>query len=187
MKIEYELANALKEMMCSTPLDSISVTSLTNRCGVNRKTFYYHFHNVYDLLTLVFLNEDIPGANKCKNTNELLKEIYHYYEKNKQFIDATLISAGKDLFLEFINNICFKNIMRFINLYECSNNISALEKKAIVRFYASAIANIVVYYFSTHKNSSLNGLMLRVSFLPKDYLSDACKNILKNKINKERN
>ena len=42
MKTEHELALALKTMMAEVPLDEISVTSLTKRCHINRKTFYYH-------------------------------------------------------------------------------------------------------------------------------------------------
>ena len=66
MKTEYRLAEALKNMMSEVPLDSISVTSLVKRCHVNRQTFYYHFHDIYDLLTLVFLNESIPHAEESK-------------------------------------------------------------------------------------------------------------------------
>jgi AcrR family transcriptional regulator len=56
MKTEYRFAEALKEMMSEVSLDSISVTSLCKKCKVNRQTFYYHFHDIYDLLALVFLN-----------------------------------------------------------------------------------------------------------------------------------
>ena len=55
MKTEHELAKVLKEMMASRSLDDISVMEISRRCGVSRKTFYYHYHDIYDLLTLIFL------------------------------------------------------------------------------------------------------------------------------------
>ena len=64
MKTEHELARALKEMMSSQPLDTISVVDLSNKCNVSRKTFYYHYHDIYDLLTQVFLDEKIPGGKR---------------------------------------------------------------------------------------------------------------------------
>jgi 3-deoxy-manno-octulosonate cytidylyltransferase (CMP-KDO synthetase) len=64
MKTQRRLAEILKVMMSETPLDEISVSSLAAKAGINRKTFYYHFHDVYDLLTLVFLSEKVEKINK---------------------------------------------------------------------------------------------------------------------------
>ena len=68
MKMKDRLGLALKEFMASENLDEISVVSLTNYCNVNRQTFYYHFRNIYDLLTWVFLNEKIekPSNNELE-------------------------------------------------------------------------------------------------------------------------
>ena len=81
MKTEYRLAEALKNMMSEVPLDSISVTTLTKKCKVNRQTFYYHFHDIYDLLTLIFLNESIPELDDTENVNDALVCIWKYYLK----------------------------------------------------------------------------------------------------------
>ena len=72
MKTEYRLAEALKNMMSEVSLDSISVTTLTKKCKVNRQTFYYHFHDIYDLLTLIFLNEEIEDIETARNIKEML-------------------------------------------------------------------------------------------------------------------
>ena len=64
MKTQRRLAETLKDMMATTPIDNISVTTLSKKCGINRQTFYYHFHDVYDLLTLVFLNEKVEKLDK---------------------------------------------------------------------------------------------------------------------------
>ena len=44
------LAAALKELMTKKPLSKITVSDIISVCGVNRKTFYYHFQDIYDLL-----------------------------------------------------------------------------------------------------------------------------------------
>ena len=53
------LAAALKEKMCHKPLDKITVREITEECGVNRQTFYYHFEDIYDLLKWVYQQEII--------------------------------------------------------------------------------------------------------------------------------
>ena len=158
MKTEHALARALKEMMSSQPLDNISVLEISNKCGVSRKTFYYHYHDIYDLLTQVFLDEKIPSINTCENYDQLLDIIWKYYKSNEQFVNATLNSAGKDLFLEFIYNVFYTSTIKFLNRYELSKNISVLSKKSIARFYASGYSNSLVYYLSNYKNKTLSGL-----------------------------
>ena len=41
------LSEALKAMMKKKPLNKITVRELVEDCGVNRKTFYYHFEDIY--------------------------------------------------------------------------------------------------------------------------------------------
>ena len=48
------LANGLKELMAATPMSRIRVKELCERCGVDRRTFYYHFRDVYDLAAWIF-------------------------------------------------------------------------------------------------------------------------------------
>jgi len=179
MKTEFRLAETLKVMMSEVPLDSISVTTLTKKCHVNRQTFYYHFHDIYDLLTLVFLNEQIPGLDDAKSITQLIENIFTYYSKNHGFVDATINSAGKELFQEFIYNACNKTILRFVNAVNDSKKLHINDRKAIARFYALAYSNSIVYYLSTYKNKSLNGLLNCFAFESENTLKEAVERLLK--------
>ena len=179
MKTEHALARALKEMMSNQPLDSISVMEISSKCGVSRKTFYYHYHDIYDLLTQVFLDEKIPGVNNCENFVSLIEIVYKYYVANEKFIDATLSSAGKDLFSEFIYNIFYTSTMKFITKFDEDKSLSIMSKKSIARFYASGYSNSLVYYLSNYKNKSLNGLMNCFNFIASNSLASSVANAKK--------
>ena len=178
MKTEYRLAEALKNMMSEVPLDSISVTTLTKKCKVNRQTFYYHFHDIYDLLTLIFLNESIPELDDTENVNDALVCIWKYYLKNKGFIDATLNSAGKELAEEFIYNVCNKTFLRFINQIQDSKKLHINDRKAVARFYALAYSQSVVYYLSTYKTKTLEGLLNCFAFESNNPFEEAVERLL---------
>ena len=173
MKTEHLLAEKLKEMMTTMPLDEISVSLLSDKCGVNRKTFYYHFHDIYDLLMQVFLDEKIAGADKANTPSDLLVAIHNYYSKNSKFIDATLSSAGKDLFEEFIYNAVYQAFVRMISKIENAKQISPSERKNIVRFYTSGYAHAITFYFDNFKNKTIHGLAHSVKFLGENFLEDA--------------
>ena len=44
------LEESLKHMLLKKPLDKISISDITNDCGISRMTFYYHFKDIYDLV-----------------------------------------------------------------------------------------------------------------------------------------
>ena len=60
------LANALKELMASTPFKDIGIGAICEKCEMNRKSFYYHFRDKYDLVNWIYDNEFI-GHLKIKN------------------------------------------------------------------------------------------------------------------------
>lgn len=54
---KHALAAALKEMMAQKSMNRITIHDLTERCGIRRQNFYYHFEDVYDLMRWMFQQE----------------------------------------------------------------------------------------------------------------------------------
>ena len=57
------LAEALKNRLSKTTLKNITIKDLTDDCGLNRQTFYYHFSDIYELMEWIFVDE----ANRILN------------------------------------------------------------------------------------------------------------------------
>ena len=47
---KHMLSSALKELLARNTIDKITISEITDLAQVSRKTFYYHFRDVYDLL-----------------------------------------------------------------------------------------------------------------------------------------
>ena len=58
------LAASLKKLLSKKELSKITITNITEECGVNRQTFYYHFKDIYDLLEWIFMPMEprLPGT-----------------------------------------------------------------------------------------------------------------------------
>ena len=48
------LEQSLKNLLREKPLSKITVTDITEDCGISRMTFYYHFKDKYDLVNWIF-------------------------------------------------------------------------------------------------------------------------------------
>ncbi len=143
MKMKGQLGLALKKMMVTTKLDEISVINLTKECNVNRQTFYYHYRNIYDLLTWVFLNEEIE-----KPTNDELEEAIliamRYIKTNRDFLTNTLQSAAKDLVRAFLFNYFYNINLLYLAKEDTEAKLDIKERKLLAQVYGEGIASSLI-------------------------------------------
>ena len=117
---EKALAASLKKLLEKKTLDKITVKDITDDCGVNRQTFYYHFQDKYELLDWIYYNEAISvmtegltfenwSSRIYRMLTQMKKEDYFYINAfkasgQKEF-EAYLFSVAKELFKEIIANL----------------------------------------------------------------------------------
>ena len=83
------LATALKELLAQNPLDKITIQNLVDTAEVSRKTFYYHFEDIYDLLewALVDQGRRLLGEKVTADTwQQGLERVFAYLEENRGVI-----------------------------------------------------------------------------------------------------
>ena len=83
------LEASLKKMLLKKPVTKITISDITEDCGVNRATFYYHFKDIYDLIEWS-CEEDSRIAANGNTTYDTWEQGYLYIfqavEENKPFI-----------------------------------------------------------------------------------------------------
>ncbi len=90
---------ALKGLMEKKPLSKISVTELITACDVNRKTFYYHFEDIYSLLKWTLEQETVEIVKQFDlllNTEEAIRYVIDYVEANRYMVACAYNSMGRD-------------------------------------------------------------------------------------------
>lgn len=70
------LEASLKKLLLHKPLNKITINDITEDCGVNRMTFYYHFQDIYDLV----------GWSLEKDAAKVLEEHEHYDSLQDAFL-----------------------------------------------------------------------------------------------------
>lgn len=146
MITEAKLKHALKELMQTNTLDKINVTNLCEKCGCHRQTFYYHYTDIYYLLSAIFLNENVEGVNEAKDVKSVLLAVLDYSKKNFSFIRSSYNSAAHDLVDAFFYN---KIISRVFVLLNTANNynLTVASYRNISRRYANIVGNEFSYCF----------------------------------------
>ena len=100
------LAGALRELMNEIPFEKISVADICQRCDMNRKSFYYHFKDKYDLVNWIFDTEFLSIAVARSSTASHEEHIAffgtacNYFYENRDFYRKALCIKGQNSFSE---------------------------------------------------------------------------------------
>ena len=140
------LAETLKKLLSKNKLNKITIKEITEDCGVNRQTFYYHFKDIYDLLEWIYKNEVIQEIEE-KATYETWQQgflyIFEYILKNKEFVKNTYYSISKDFLLNFIYKQTDKLIMDVLEEKAVNMKVNKQDEKFIADFYKYGLVGLV--------------------------------------------
>lgn len=140
------LAQSLKELGASKILDKITVADITEHCGVNRQTFYYHFDDKYELLNWIYTQDlFIPLTRDLtfENWGDKLVQLFQYMKQQKSFFMNT-IKSSNNFFAEYTNKIfaeLFKKASVELNMY---SHLNEKEQDIYARFFAYGLTGVVV-------------------------------------------
>lgn len=111
------LAQAMKELMAEEPFAKISVGDICQRCGMNRKSFYYHFQDKYDLVNWIFYTEFISnlGQEAPGNGWGLLQSICGYFYRERSFYRNAMQIQGQNSFREYFMQVMEPFVQSFLH------------------------------------------------------------------------
>lgn len=144
------LADALKELMAQKPIDKITIHDLTDRCGIRRQNFYYHFEDVYDLMRWMFQEEAVSLLRQHEGTllwQEGLLQLFQYLDANRAVCRCALKSVGRDTIRRFFESDIYTIIHQTVERIgeEISGNsgdITGPDIDMMTDFYVTALAGI---------------------------------------------
>ncbi len=102
-----ELAKAMKELLQTVPFKDISISAICEKCDMNRKSFYYHFKDKYDLVNWIYNYEFIHVAKNKEYGSvwDFLLDICIYFYDNKPFYKKVLKVEGQNSFSEYFREL----------------------------------------------------------------------------------
>lgn len=101
------LASTLKDLMESKPFEKISVRDICEKCNMNRKSFYYHFKDKYDLVNWIFDTEfsEIVYKKTYEDEWDFLNDICQFFYDNRTFYRKALRIKGQNSFSDHFRTL----------------------------------------------------------------------------------
>lgn len=142
-------ADALKHAMSQKPFSKITVSEIVAACGVNRKTFYYHFEDIYALLLWIFKEEAIDVVkefNLPTQHREALFFVMDYVEENSYLINCAYDSLGRDQLRSFLSADFISITRDRLEQVEAmtGQKLEPAYKEYLSKFYAEGMAGMLI-------------------------------------------
>ncbi len=141
------IENTLYELVGQKPLGEITVTDIIETCGISRSTFYYHFHDMNDLIewTITEHFNKILGKNRTYATwQDGFKAILHEVEQEKEYIFAIYATMDHSLMEYYLEGLVFKLLMSVLKEKDPEDKVSYEKKEFIVNFYKRGFIGITI-------------------------------------------
>lgn len=133
------LAAALKELMEELPFEKINVAHICEHCDMNRKSFYYHFKDKYDLVNWIFDTEFLPlalsGDSRYDDRQAFIMSACEYFYANRSFYRKALQIKGQNSFSDHFREFCLP-LLRDRFVYLCGEDI---DDDFILNFFTDAV------------------------------------------------
>ena len=141
------LEASLKNMLLKKPLDKITITDLTDDCGINRMTFYYHFKDIYDLVEWA-CEEDARQALAGKKTYSTWQQgflqIFQAVLENKPFVLNVYRSVSREQIERYLYRLTYDLLIGVVEEQAVGLNVRQKDKEFIAHFYKYGFVGLML-------------------------------------------
>lgn len=144
---ERAIVEAFIELLNERPLDKIKIKDITDRCGVARNTFYYHFADIPALLESIFTEETrkiILSREDVFSWEDSFISAAQFALENKRLIYHIYNSVERENLERYLNGIAGEVMRQYVERAAQGMTVSEEDKKLIEDFYRSALVGLIL-------------------------------------------
>ena len=162
------LEQSLKNLLLKKPLNKITITDITEDCGINRMTFYYHFQDIYDLVEWACY-EDAKKALENKKTHDTwqqgLTQLLYAVRDNKPFIINVYNCVDKGQVEKYLKPLTDDLLLGVVEEESINVNVREEDKKFIAQVYSYCFVGIMLDWIKNDMKEKPEDLVERLALV----------------------
>ena len=164
---KYALENSLKKLLLQKPLNKITINDITEDCGINRMTFYYHFRDIYDLVEWVCLED------AYETWQQGFVRIFDAVRENKPFIMNVYRCVSREQVEKYLTLLTDDLLMGVINELSAEMVVRAEDKAFIAQVHSYAFVGLMLDWIKDEMKQEPEALVNRFALVIQDDLPSA--------------
>jgi len=162
------LEESLKKMLLKKPVNKITISDITEDCGINRMTFYYHFKDIYDLVEWSCV-EDAARALDGKKTYDTwqqgFQQIFQAVLDNKPFVQNVYQSVNREQVETYLYSLTHNLLIGVIEEKAAGMQVRDEDKEFIADFFKFAFVGLMLDWIRNGMKKDPQQIIDRLSIL----------------------
>ena len=162
------LEQSLKNLLLQKPLHKITINDITEDCGINRMTFYYHFKDIYDLVEWS-CEEDARKALEGKKTYDTwqqgLLQIFEAVLENKPFIMNVYHSVSREKVEGYLYRLTYDLLEGVVEEQAAGMSVRAEDKAFIADVYKYAFVGLMLDWIKSDMKEDPQKIVARLALV----------------------
>lgn len=162
------IVTAFWQLLEEKPYNQITVKSIVSRCLINRNTFYYHFHDIPELLEYSFkqdIDHLIQTYSHFGSPMDCLKPFVEHVKNRKSAFLHIYRSVQREVFLKELERLCLYTVKEYVDTVTEDLPLQEEDKNLLIRYYKCTLVGAILDWMDHSMDYDLLNSFVRISEL----------------------
>ncbi|WP_314060373.1 TetR/AcrR family transcriptional regulator C-terminal domain-containing protein [uncultured Vagococcus sp.] len=170
MITKMALGDALIELCHHKRFEKINISDITERCGLNRQTFYYHFTDKYDLLAWLYQErtfKELRGDVRLDNWEGQVCLMLESIQKYHNFYRNT-VGADPNTFAIVFGGVTSHLFLELFARLDKEGLVNLEDRRFYAKFFSYGCSGVVIEWIQGGAKVSAEAIGHQLFRLAKD-------------------
>ena len=173
------IAYGLKELVKTKALNKITISDITEKCGINRQTFYYHFADMMDLIEWIIekeADEALKNNTSYDTWQEGFESLLEMLKQDKVFVLNVYHHVSNEYTEHYLYKVTYNILYRVVEEKSKGMIIKEEDKVFIANFYKYGFVGLVCEWIKKDMADEPKLIVSRLNSLIQDSFAQALNN-----------
>ena len=135
---EKAIRAAFMQLLNDRPLSKITVKDISDSCGINRNSFYYHYQDIPSLIQQILSDEIdriIYEYSSVDSLAECMSAAIGFAAENKRAIYHIYNSVNRDMFEQYLWRVCEYTVKAYVGTAFAELRLDEAEREALIQYH----------------------------------------------------
>ncbi len=140
------------DLLNKKPIHNVTVTELARKCDIERKTFYYHYENLTELVKEIFQEElsmVVEEFNETLSWEDSFILAAKFILDNKRAIKHLYQSDYREDVEKYVFSVAGEIMYEYVERASEDTDAKDVDKKLIAYFYQCALSSALIQWVAT--------------------------------------
>lgn len=165
---EAAIQDTFLKLLSEQPFDKITVTQLVEECQITRRTFYYHYSDLFELLDIILRRETDRAVAEFEATGsweECMITASRFAREHKRAVYHIYTSSHRLELERRVNRVSEEMMRSYVERQAKGLRVSEQDKKLVRDLYRFGITDIFYTWLENGMKEDLETQIHRLSLL----------------------